>query len=142
VSILPYWDGPHTLDEMIAEASSLYTKPIWRTITGIVRGVTNSSISNTWAEFSRDLLQVARCAVFIVIVVWLGWKLWNDDRLSADPAEDDLLPEGVPWWTGHLLYAWMGIFLVISFLPVNSHPWYWVWPVPAVAQVVAWEFRG
>ena len=142
VSFLPYWDGPHTLDEMIAEASRLYTNPIWRTINGIVRSVTNSSISNTWAEFSRDVLQFGSSAAFIAIVVWLGWKLWKDDHASANPAEDDLLPTGVPWWTGHLLYAWMGIFLVISFLPVNSHPWYWVWPVPAVAQVVAWEFRG
>lgn len=142
LSFLPYWDGPHTLDEMIREASRLYTNPVWRTLNGIVRAIFGSRISWYWSEFSRDVLQFASSALFVGIVVWLGWKLWKDSHISADPNEDEMLPEGVPWWTGHLLYAWMGIFLVISFLPVNSHPWYWVWPVPAVAQVVAWEFRG
>ncbi|MCA9834622.1 MAG: hypothetical protein KC435_11795 [Thermomicrobiales bacterium] len=142
VSFLPYWDGTHTLDEMVREPSRLYTHPLWRSINGIVRAVFGSHVSWRWSEFSRDVLQFASSAMFVGIVVWLGWKIWNDQHISADPAEDDLLPEGIPWWSGHLLYAWMGILLVISFLPVNSHPWYWVWPVPAVAQVIAWEFRG
>lgn len=142
LSFLPYWDGPHTLEEMIREPSRLYTNPIWRTINGIIRSIFGSHISWRFSEISRDVLQFASSALFVAIVVWLGYKLWKDSHISADPAEDDLLPEGIPWWTGHVLYAWMGIFLVISFLPVNSHPWYWVWPVSAVAQVIAWEFRG
>ena len=142
LSFLPYWDGPHTLDEMIREPSRLYTNPIWRSINGIIRSVTNSHISWRWSEISRDVLQFGSSAIFVGIVVWLGYKLWHDSHVSADPGEDDLLPEGVPWWTGHLLYAWLAFFLVMSYVPVNSHPWYWVWPVSAVAQVIAWEFRN
>ncbi|MCO5217214.1 MAG: hypothetical protein M9934_06030 [Thermomicrobiales bacterium] len=142
LSFLPYWDGTHTLEEMIREPSRLYTNPVWRTINGIIRSVFGGHVSWRFSEISRDILQFTSSALFVGIVVWLGYKIWNDTHVSVDPGEDDLLPERIPWWSGHVLYAWMGILLVISFLPVNSHPWYWVWPVPAVAQVIAWEFRG
>ncbi len=142
VSFLPYWDGPHTIEEMVREPSRLYTHPLWRSISGIIRGIFGGNAGWRFNEISRDVLQFGSSAIFVAIVVWLGIKLWKDDHVSADPAEDDLLPEGIPWWTGHLLYAWMAFFLVMSFLPVNSHPWYWVWPVSAVVQVIAWEFRG
>ena len=142
VSFLPYWDGPHTLDEMVREPSRLYTNPIWRSLSGIVRSIFGGHASWRWNEITRDILQFGSSAVFVGIVIWLGYKLWHDSHISAEPGEDPLLSGGLPWWTGHLLYAWMAFFLVMSFVPVNSHPWYWVWPVSAVVQVIAWEFRG
>lgn len=33
------------------------------------------------------------------------------------------------------------MFLVLAYIPVNTHAWYWTWPVVPVALVVAWQAR-
>ncbi len=140
-AFLPYWEGPETVHEMLAEPDRLYTHPVWRGIQSLLGVLFPDSISGGWTAFSRPFLQFATIGLSIAVVVWLGYRLWNDPRVTDDPEKDPLTPEGLPWWTRHVLYGWLIIFLILSFIPVNSHPWYWVWPIPAVAQVIAYELR-
>lgn len=140
-AFLPYWDGFATIEEMLAEPGRLYTHPVWRLIQSVLGVFFPDSISGGWTAVSRPFLQVASVVMFIGVVVWLGRKLWNAPEVTASPEVDSLDKDGLPWWTRHVLYAWMFQFFVLSFIPVNSHPWYWVWPVAAVSLVVAYDFK-
>jgi hypothetical protein len=140
-AFLPYWEGPETVHEMLAEPDRLYTHPLWRGIQSLLGVLFPDSVSGGWTAFTRPILQFLTIFGSIAIVTWLGYRLWRDPNLSEDSREDPLSEDGLPWWTRHLLYAWLFVFLLLSFVPVNSHPWYWVWPVPAVAQVMAFELR-
>lgn len=140
-AFLPYWEGFVTVEEMLAEPHRLYTHPLWRGIQSLLGVLFPDTISGGWTAFSRPFLQVATIALSIGVVAWMGYRLWTAPQVNADPNEDPLTPEGLPWWTPTLLYGWLFIFLILSFIPVNSHPWYWVWPIPAVAQVIAYELR-
>lgn len=140
-AFLPYWEGFVTVEEMLAEPDRLYTHPLWRGVQSLLGVLFPDSISGGWTAITRPFLQVATITLSIGVVAWMGWRLWKAPELSAESDEDPLTPKGLPWWTPIILYGWLFIFLILSFVPVNSHPWYWVWPIPAVAQVVAWELR-
>lgn len=140
-SFLPYWAGYETIEEMLAEPGRLYTHPIWRMIQSALGALLPDAASNAWNAVTRPSLQITTILLFIGIIVWLARKLLED------PGEESALPGmasrtgPLPWWTRHVLFAWMSMFMVLAYVPVNSHPWYWVWPVVAVALVIAFECR-
>lgn len=140
-AFLPYWEGYETIEEMLAEPGRLYTHPIWRLIQSAMGFLLPNDAARVWNAVSRPFLQVMTIALFIGVVVWLGAKLWNPPHAGGTSSGESPESDGLPWWTRHVLYAWMMMFLVLAYVPVNSHPWYWVWPVAAVALVIAFDLR-
>lgn len=139
---LPWWAGPRTLAEMAHEPDRLYTHPLWRAIQGsltLLFGWNHGA--KQWTAVSRPMLKYGAMLGAIAVVIWLGYQLWTSRQLRSEPNEDPLTDDALPWWTRPLLYAWMLEFMLLSYVTVNSHPWYWIWPVSAVAQVLAFEYR-
>lgn len=140
-AFLPFWEGRGTLDEMLREPSRLYTHPVWRTIQSLLGSLFGSGASGAWNAFSRPFLQIATIALLVGIVGWLGYRLWHAPQVESGDLNEEITPGGLPWWTRPVLYGWMGILFVLAYVPVNSHPWYWVWPVVGVAFVLAFDLR-
>jgi hypothetical protein len=141
-AFLPFWEGYETIEEMLAEPGRLYTHPIWRLIQSVMGFLLPADASDVWNAISRPFLQVTTMALFIGIVVFMGVRLWNDGETAASAPEEPTRSQVLPWWTRHVLYGWMIMFFVLAYVPVNSHPWYWVWPVAAVGLVIAFDFRS
>jgi hypothetical protein len=38
-----------------------------------------------------------------------------------------------------LLVGWAVILTALALLPVNSHPWYWTWPIVPLAVLVTFD---
>jgi hypothetical protein len=137
-AFLPYWEGFDTIQEMLAEPDRLFTHPIWRFIQSALGFLFPDVVSDTYNAIMRPLLQVMTFVLFGVVIYRLVMAVWNRPESSADEADDT---DTLPWWTRPLLVAWTLILCILAFLPVNSHPWYWVWPVVPVAVLFAFLLR-
>lgn len=141
-AFLPYWEGIETLNEMRDEPNKLYTQPIWRAIQSVIRIFVSQEAADTWSNISRTALQITLLAILLGVLIWLGKKLWNGPESHTSPGNDLLNDDGLPWWTRYVLYASMLMLLALAYVPVNSHPWYWIWPVVMVALVIAYDTRN
>jgi hypothetical protein len=144
-AFLPYWEGFKTVQEMLAEPSRLFTHPIWRFIQSALGFLFPHQVSDAYNAITRPLLQVMTFVLFGWVIYRLVMAFW-DTRETVEFAADgqtdvDTLPDALPWWTKPVLVAWTAMFCILGFLPVNSHPWYWVWPVVPIATLVAFLLR-
>ncbi|MDQ3657692.1 MAG: hypothetical protein M3457_21785, partial [Chloroflexota bacterium] len=47
--------------------------------------------------------------------------------------------QGLPVWTRPMLVSWAVILTSLALIPVNSHPWYWTWPVVPIAMLIGYD---
>jgi hypothetical protein len=126
----PYWTGSSILTEMISEPGRLYTNPIWHVPASLLRAID----AGDGARFEATTRIVAQVAAVIAILVVLArfaifvWKSAGNGTESGQTA-----------WTRHLLSGWAAIFAILAFVPVNTHAWYWTWPVVPIALLVAFD---
>lgn len=130
----PYFTGPSMLAEMLSEPGRLYSHPLWHGLSSAV-GVADEDAARTFERATRLGTQSMTTMVILAIIVGFGVIVWR-----TAPGADPML-ESVPVWTGPLLAGWAVMFLVLAYIPVNTHAWYWTWPVVPVALVVAWQAR-
>lgn len=127
----PFWAGFGTLTEMFVEPGRLYTNPIWFDPYIVLDLVFPHRVAQTYANVTRPVLQVATLAVVL-------WFLYRFGRAIWDSAERD---GSSPSWTRPLLVGWTGILTALALLPVNSHPWYWTWPIVPIAVLMTYDAR-
>ena len=138
-AFLPYWEGFQTVEEMLAEPSRLFTHPIWRFFQSSLGFLFPDVVSDAYNAITRPLLQMLTFALFGWILYLLVRALWP--KPAADVDADGFTAEDLPWWTKPVLVAWSGMLAILAFLPVNSHPWYWVWPVVPIAILATFLIR-
>ncbi len=140
-AFLPYWDGFRTVEEMLAEPSRLFTHPIWRGIQSALGALFPDVVSDTYNAVTRPLLQVTTFVLFGWVLFRLTRALWPTPNPEAAASDGALGENQLPWWTKPVLVAWTLMLCILGLLPVNSHPWYWVWPVVPVAILAAFLIR-
>jgi hypothetical protein len=140
-AFLPYWEGFATIEEMLAEPSRLYTHPIWRFLQSAMGFLFPDIVSDTYNAITRPLLQVMTFVLFGVVIYNLVMALWSAPEARSTSGGSDTKPDDLPWWTKPVLVGWTLMLCILAFLPVNSHPWYWVWPVVPVAVLFAFLLR-
>jgi hypothetical protein len=141
-AFLPYWEGFQTVEEMLAEPSRLFTHPIWRFIQSALGFLFPDDVSGAYNAITRPLLQVMTFVLFGWVLYRLVTALWPTPQARSLGVDAEFEPDGLPWWTKPVLVAWTLMFCILGLLPVNSHPWYWVWPVVPIATLVAFLLRG
>src|SRR5665811_229650 len=128
----PYWTGLKVLQEMVTEPGRIYTNPIWFGQFVVIRQF-HVGAAELFREITRPMLQVSAIILILIVIVRFGMVMW-------DTKETGLSSQGyLPVWTRAVLIAFATIFGILAFVPVNTHPWYWTWPVVAVALLVAWD---
>jgi hypothetical protein len=130
----PFWAGFGTLTEMFLEPGRLYTNPIWFDAYMLLDWLFPHRVARTFATITRPALQLIAIGVIVWAIARFLRQVW------PLRAKDEPAPE-LPAWTGPLLSAWTVILTVLALLPVNSHPWYWTWPVVPIAVLTAWNAR-
>ncbi|MBA2277437.1 MAG: hypothetical protein H0W06_06695 [Chloroflexia bacterium] len=130
----PFWVGAGTLAEMLTEPGRLFNNPLWYLPYLGVHKLAGDIVDPVFFVGIRLLLMLATIAVLAWIAVWLGRQLsWGK------PASDERSGSLLPWWTGRLLTAWTAVLATLALLPVNSHAWYWTWPIVPVALLVTFR---
>ena len=121
-SFLPFWGGVETIREMASEPGRLFTHPAW-----------HYQLVGIGALFSPDARKmveaVIRVLMQIATVAGLGYGLWvviRSARSTSATADDH---QSATSWRHSILLSWSVILSVLAFIPVNSHAWYWTWPV-------------
>lgn len=131
-SFLPYWGGFTTLREMLLEPGRLIAQPVWNVLFLVIRHFFPGTVTHVYSIFIRTVMQLATFA----LLAWAAWRflraLWDESR----PAEDT---SALPWWIGPLLTAWTAVVATLSLVPVNSHAWYWTWPVVPIALLIVFR---
>ncbi len=130
-SFAPYWAGFGTLTEMFLEPGRLYTNPLWFNPYLVLEWVFPPGVARAFANVTRIGLQLAAIAVIGWVVVRFAKAMWAlGDREGPADAGDSIRP---------LLLGWTVILTTLALLPVNSHPWYWTWPVVPIAVLIAYD---
>lgn len=129
----PYWTDWSILGEMVSEPGRLYTNPIWHIPASIAHTV-DTGAGSTFEDTTRVSAQLVAVVAILVVLVRFGLMVW---RSAGQPHR-----AAVPAWTRALLAAWAAIFAILAFVPVNTHPWYWTWPVVPVALLTAFDGRA
>jgi hypothetical protein len=133
---LPYWDGVRILTELFKEPGRLFSHPFWAVQYFALDAYLPWRFVSFYVETVRTSLQIAT----VLLVVWAAYVLIKALWMRAPDDPDDVDDhESIPWWTGHLLIAFAAVIATLSYVPVNSHPWYWTWPVVPIALLVAWQ---
>ncbi len=138
-TFMPYWSGPETLAEMFSEPGRIFTHPLWFMPSILLENVFSPEIAERYEEVTRAALQVVLLIVLGIVVHRFGRTLWQG-RGGAGPGSggDTRRPWLYPW-TRPLLVAWTASVCALAFIPANSHPWYWTWPVVPVALLVTFD---
>lgn len=132
-AFLPFWNGISTITEMLAEPGRLYTNPIWFDPYLLLNWLFPNGVARTWAAITRPLMQIVSIGIVLVVLSRFAWTCWKiGDR--PRPA-----PGALAVWTRPLLVAWTLILTTLALLPVNSHPWYWTWPIVPIAVLIAFD---
>ena len=117
------------LAEMISEPGRLYSNPIWLVPASAITLI-DTDAGETFGAATRVLAQAA-AVIAILYVIWrFATFVWN--YASKQQVEVGLLP----YWMRQLIAGWALIFSILAFVPVNTHPWYWAWPVVPIALMV------
>ena len=131
----PYWAGFDTIAEMLLEPGRLYTNPIWFDPYMLLEMLFPHPVADIFSKVTRAGLQLASIAIIVLAIVRFTMGTWH-------MAEEHHLRAIPPAWTTPLLTAWAVISCTLALLPVNSHPWYWTWPIVPVAILVCHDARG
>jgi hypothetical protein len=130
-SFLPFWGGPETLQEMFTEPGRLFSHPFWQLQSVAIKGAFSTEGKEVYESVIRIVMQIAT-------LVGLGYALW----IVIEAARSDPGKAGSPArqaWTHAILKSWAIILAVLAFVPVNSHAWYWTWPVVPISLLIAFE---
>lgn len=128
---LPFWAGMQTIREMLTEPGRLFSSPLYLYPKVAIEHLGPNSIAHQFERFMSVAIQVAAILITLGIILWFGRRAWN---LAGKPSLD-----AFPVWTGSMLAAWAAITATLALLPVNSHPWYWTWPVVPIAVHVCYD---
>lgn len=136
---VPYWSGPETLAEMFSEPGRIFTHPVWFMPSILLENVFSPDIAERYAVVTRAALQVALLIAIGIIVYRFGRTIWRGDSgFGRGHHRDGSRPWLYPW-TRPLLVVWTATVCALAFIPANSHPWYWTWPVVPVALLVTFD---
>ncbi len=130
----PFWAGLGTLREMFLEPGRLYTNPVWFGSWMLLDYLIPGRVATLFRDLTRAGMQLATLGI-------IAWAIYRFIRAVVAPLPQNDLQTGLPSWTGPLLVAWTIILTALALLPVNSHPWYWTWPVVPIALLTAWNAR-
>lgn len=128
-SFLPYWGGPETFREMLSEPGRLFSHPLWHLLSIPVKGAFSADVNGVFEAVIRSSMQV-------VTLAGLAYALWlvvDQARKSAGTGEAARFRS----MTCSILLSWSIILAVLAFVPVNSHAWYWTWPVVPISLLIS-----
>ncbi len=128
----PFWAGFGTLTEMFLEPGRLYTNPIWFDQYLVLQWLFPPSVARVFADVTRMGMQLAAIGIIGWMIVRFVRTLWDLGERSGGGAFH-------PEWTRPLLVGWAVILTVLALLPVNSHPWYWTWPIVPLAVLLTYD---
>lgn len=131
-TFLPYWAGIGTVREMLLEPDRLIAEPLWNLIFIGIDHFFSHRVTHVYSIIIRIMMQVATFG----LLAYAAWRFLQEMRAGIRPAEETA---PLPWWTGPLLTAWTLVIATLSLVPVNSHAWYWTWPVVPIALLVAFR---
>lgn len=128
----PFWAGFGTLTEMFLEPGRLYTNPLWFDPYMLLDWLFPHAVARTWADVTRVALQLIVIAIIGWVVVRFARTMWKlgGRNTGALRERDQVRP---------LLVGWAVIMTTLALLPVNSHPWYWTWPIAPLAVLVSYD---
>lgn len=132
-SFAPFWAGFGTLTEMFLEPGRLYTNPLWFNPYLVLEWVFPPGVARVFANVTRIGLQLAAVAIILWVVIRFAKAMWG---LGGQDAQADDADSVRP-----LLVGWTVILTTLALLPVNSHPWYWTWPVVPIAVLIPYDGR-
>jgi hypothetical protein len=121
-SFLPFWDGVETIREMASEPGRLFTHPAWHYQSVAVGALLSTEARKNVEDVIRVLMQIATAA-------GLGYGLWLVVRTARSTSATTGDLHTSTSWRRSILLSWSVILSVLAFVPVNSHAWYWTWPV-------------
>ncbi|MEJ7837280.1 MAG: hypothetical protein WKF81_00570 [Thermomicrobiales bacterium] len=130
----PYWAGPETFREMFLEPGRLFAHPIWLVPYLLMSQFAAGGVVSFYVEFVRIGLQIATFVLLLYLIVRYIRSLWTPNIPDAEEPSDSR-----PWWTGHLIRAWVGVLAILALVPANSHAWYWTWTVAPIAVLLCWN---
>ena len=132
VAFRPFWNGFSTITEMLAEPGRLYTNPLWFDPYMLFDWVFPHRVARTWANITRPLLQVVTIGIVLVVLARFAWFCCTQAAATETTSR-------LPVWTRPLLVSWAIMLTALALLPVNSHPWYWTWPIVPLAVLVTFN---
>ncbi len=131
----PFWDGFGTLTEMFLEPGRLFTNPIWFDPYLVLEWLFPKRVSRTYADVTRTGLQLITIGIIVWVVIRFAKRMWEiGDRPTGD------IDHGAS--VRPLLVGWTVILTTLALLPVNSHPWYWTWPIVPISVLIAYDARS
>ena len=131
----PFWAGFDTLTQMLLEPGRLYTNPLWFDPYMLLDYLFPHRVAETFSRFTRTGMQLASIGIIAWVLIRFGRDMWT---LGAHPQPARALPV----WTKPVLVAWTMILSTLALLPVNSHPWYWTWPIVPIAVLVCYDAQS
>jgi hypothetical protein len=131
----PFWAGFGTIKQMLLEPGRLYTNPLWFDPYMLLDLLFPHRVAATFADITRPVLQLVTVGLALFVVIRFVRSVWE----IADEEPQRLIP---PAWTTPLLSGWALITSALALIPVNSHPWYWTWPIVPIAILVCHDARG
>lgn len=128
-SFLPFWGGAQTFREMLSEPGRLFAHPFWHLQALAIDQIFSGGVREGFESLIRVLMQLAT-------VAGLGYAFWIvvKSARSTTTSENVHSPES---WRRGILMSWSVILCVLAFVPVNSHAWYWTWPVVPLSLLLA-----
>jgi hypothetical protein len=133
VAFFPFWNGVSTVTEMLAEPGRLYTNPLWFDTYLLLEWLFPPGVASAWADITRLLLQLISIAIVGGVIVRFGQFCWRHAAVEGAP-----IPR-LPVWTRPLIVSWTIVLTTLALLPVNSHPWYWTWPIVPIATLITFD---
>lgn len=128
----PFWAGFGTLTEMFLEPGRLYTNPIWFDPYLLLTWLFPPGVARAYADVTRVALQVAATAIVLWVFVRFAKTMWEHGN-GPEPSgyqRASIRP---------LLVGWAVILTTLALLPVNSHPWYWTWPIVPLSVLLTFD---
>jgi len=128
----PFWIGFDTVAQMFLEPGRLYTNPIWFDPYIVLDHVFPDRVARLYRDITRPVLQFVTLGILVWVVIRFGRQMWAAGDSPDTGGEHH-------WWTRNLLVSWTAILATLALLPVNSHPWYWTWPIVPIAVLVTFD---
>ncbi len=134
----PYWVGPQTFAEMVTEPGRNFSNPFWLLPYLTARWTVGDVVDPIFFGGLRALMLVSTLSLVSWILLRFGRHMLDGRPLSWTPRaarRTSVLPS----WAAPLLYCWTAVLAALAFLPVNTHAWYWTWPVAPIALLAAFQ---
>jgi len=128
----PFWAGFGTLTEMFLEPGRLFTNPIWFDQYLLLEWLFPNRVARIFADVTRVGMQLIAISIIAWVVIRFGKAMW---RLGERPSDTECRRDSIR----PLLVGWTMILTALALLPVNSHPWYWTWPIVPLAMLITFD---